>query len=166
MCTVHIISPTFCGLSRRWLRGSGLVRALVRRLLQSPLPCGVPSGLARPLFRGVGVGLRVFWWLAGVVFWPRLFWSCAIGTRTLLRLARKKKSVLYAPDSVQKCLADSLSVLSEVDWDGDQDLDLLLGDANGKVRFFEKLANGTLEERLGASNPFSRAPQPTPYGQD
>ena len=91
MCTVHVFSPTFCGLSRRWLRGSGLVRALVRRLLQSPLPCGVPSGLARPLFRGVGVGLRVFRWLAGVVFWPRLFWLCALGTRTLLRLARKKK---------------------------------------------------------------------------
>ena len=51
----------------------------------------VPSGLVRPLFRGVGVGLRVFRWLAGVVFWPRLFWLCAIGTRTLLRLAQKKK---------------------------------------------------------------------------
>ena len=33
---------------------------------------------------------RVFWRLAGVVFWPRLFWLCVIGTRILLRFARKK----------------------------------------------------------------------------
>ena len=51
MCTVHVFSPTFCGLSRRRLRGSELVRAWVRRLLRSPLPCGVPRGLERPLFR-------------------------------------------------------------------------------------------------------------------
>lgn len=38
-----------------------------------------------------GVGSRVFWWLAGVVFWPRLFCWCAIGTRTISRFARKKK---------------------------------------------------------------------------
>ena len=107
MCTVHVFSPTFCGLSRRWLRGSELVRALVRRLLQSPLPCGVPSGLVRPLFRGVGVGSRVFWWLAGVVFWPRLFWLCAIGTRTLLRFARKKNALLIL-QSVKKCLIASI----------------------------------------------------------
>ena len=82
-------------------RGSEPVRALVRRLLQSPLPCGVLSGLVRPLFRGVGVGSRVFWWLAGVVFWPCLFWLCAIGTRTILRFARKKKSTVC---SVKKCI--------------------------------------------------------------
>ena len=51
MCTVHVFSPTFCGLSRRRLRGSELVRAWVRRMLRSPLPCGVPCGLERPLFR-------------------------------------------------------------------------------------------------------------------
>ena len=90
MCTVHVFSPAFCGPSRRWSRGSELVRALVRQLLRTPLPCGVPRGLARPLFPGVGVGSRVFWWLAGVVFWPRLFCWCAIGTRTISRFARKK----------------------------------------------------------------------------
>ena len=51
MCTVHVFSPTFCGLSRRRLRGSELVRAWVRRWLRSPLPSGVPCGLERPLFR-------------------------------------------------------------------------------------------------------------------
>ena len=51
MCTVHVFSPTFCGLSRRRLRGSELVRAWVRWMLRSPLPCGVPGGLERPLFR-------------------------------------------------------------------------------------------------------------------
>ena len=51
MCTVHVFSPTFCGLSRRRLRGSELVCAWVRRMVRSPLPCGVPRGLERPLFR-------------------------------------------------------------------------------------------------------------------
>ena len=46
-----------------------------------------------PFSVGVGVGSRVFWRLAGVVFWPRLFWLCVIGTRILLRFARKKKEV-------------------------------------------------------------------------
>ena len=56
---------------------------------------------------GVGVGSRVFWRLAGVVFWPRLFWLCVIGTRILLRFARKKKSVLCTLRNVQKCIRHS-----------------------------------------------------------
>ena len=44
-----------------------------------------------PFSVGVGVGSRVFWRLAGVVFWPRLFWLCVIGTRILLRFARENE---------------------------------------------------------------------------
>ena len=43
-----------------------------------------------PFSVGVGVGFRVFCWLAGLAFWSCLFWLCAIITRTILRFARKK----------------------------------------------------------------------------
>ncbi|CAE8624848.1 unnamed protein product [Polarella glacialis] len=41
-----------------------------------------------------------------------------------------------------------------VDWDGDGDIDLLAGNKNGRILFFERSANASLIERTGSSNPF------------
>ena len=41
-----------------------------------------------------------------------------------------------------------------VDWDGDGDVDLLLGTQKGSVRFLERQADGTLKEKIHADNPF------------
>ena len=101
MCTVHVFSPTFCGLSRRRLRGSELVCAWVRRMLRSPLPCGVPCGLERPLFRWrwrrVASLLAVGW--CSVLASPFLavrHWN----SDSLALRSEKKKSVLDTPYSV------------------------------------------------------------------
>ena len=62
-----------------------------------------------PFSVGAGVGSRVFWRLAGVVFWPRLFWLCVIGTRILLRFARKKKYCRQVSYARVPCFARSIS---------------------------------------------------------
>ncbi|CAE8717992.1 unnamed protein product, partial [Polarella glacialis] len=41
-----------------------------------------------------------------------------------------------------------------VDWDGDGDIDLLVANRDGRIRFFERDANASLIERTGSSNPF------------
>ncbi|CAE8640100.1 unnamed protein product [Polarella glacialis] len=41
-----------------------------------------------------------------------------------------------------------------VDWDGDGDIDLLVGNVDGRVQFFERTADASLVERPGSSNPF------------
>ncbi|CAE8677702.1 unnamed protein product [Polarella glacialis] len=41
-----------------------------------------------------------------------------------------------------------------VDWDGDGDIDLLVGNSDGRIEFFERSANASLIERTGSSNPF------------
>ncbi|CAE8711291.1 unnamed protein product, partial [Polarella glacialis] len=41
-----------------------------------------------------------------------------------------------------------------VDWDGDGDIDLLLGNSDGRIQFFERTADASLIERTGSSNPF------------
>ncbi|CAE8603140.1 unnamed protein product [Polarella glacialis] len=43
---------------------------------------------------------------------------------------------------------------SAVDWDGDGDIDLLVGNQDGRILFFERSANASLIERTGSSNPF------------
>ncbi|CAE8741107.1 unnamed protein product [Polarella glacialis] len=42
---------------------------------------------------------------------------------------------------------------SAADWDGDGDIDLLVGNSDGRVQFFERTANASLIERTGSSNP-------------
>ncbi|CAE8737694.1 unnamed protein product, partial [Polarella glacialis] len=41
-----------------------------------------------------------------------------------------------------------------VDWDGDGDLDLLVGHQDGRIQFFERIADASLVELTGSSNPF------------
>ncbi|CAE8687341.1 unnamed protein product [Polarella glacialis] len=41
-----------------------------------------------------------------------------------------------------------------VDWDGDSDIDLIVGNQDGRIRFFERTADASLIERTGSSNPF------------
>ncbi|CAE8586414.1 unnamed protein product, partial [Polarella glacialis] len=41
-----------------------------------------------------------------------------------------------------------------VDWDGDGDIDLLVGASSGRIQFFERTADASLVERTGSSNPF------------
>ncbi|CAE8611402.1 unnamed protein product, partial [Polarella glacialis] len=41
-----------------------------------------------------------------------------------------------------------------VDWDGDGDIDRLVGNGDGRIQFFERSANASLIERTGSSNPF------------
>ncbi|CAK9087224.1 Tenascin-X (TN-X) (Hexabrachion-like protein) [Durusdinium trenchii] len=43
-----------------------------------------------------------------------------------------------------------------VDWDGDGDLDLIYGQVDGTVLFFERLASARLAQRNGIANPFGR----------
>ena len=102
MCTVHVFSPTFCGLSRRRLRGSELVRAWVRRWLRSPLPSGVPCGLERPLFR---------WRWRRVASLLAVGWCCVLASPFLavrhwnsdtLALRSEKKKVSSTPRVVSK----------------------------------------------------------------
>ncbi|CAE7874708.1 PDIL1-4, partial [Symbiodinium sp. KB8] len=42
-----------------------------------------------------------------------------------------------------------------VDWDSDGDLDLLVAGAAGQVRYFERLADGSLHEHIGVESPFN-----------
>ncbi|CAE8638883.1 unnamed protein product [Polarella glacialis] len=44
-----------------------------------------------------------------------------------------------------------------VDWDGDGDIDLLVGHQDGRIQFFERTADASLVERTGSSNPCSHA---------
>ena len=45
------------------------------------------------------------------------------------------------------------------DWDGDGDADLIVGAADGTVRYFERVASTMFELRNGGDDPFSTLPE-------
>ena len=48
---------------------------------------------------------------------------------------------------------DSAPVL--IDWDGDADLDVVVGGRDGKLAYFQRQADGSLLQLLGSDNPFA-----------
>ena len=44
-------------------------------------------------------------------------------------------------------------VPTAVDWDSDGDVDFLVAGALGQIRYFERVEDGSLQERLGDQNP-------------
>ena len=49
---------------------------------------------------------------------------------------------------------EMLVVPRPIDWDSDGDVDFLVAGASGQIRYFKRLDDGSLQERLGAENPF------------
>jgi len=56
-------------------------------------------------------------------------------------------------ESLRRSKCQSLG-LKVVDWDKDGDMDLIVGGVDGNVRFFERVADGTIVERTESDNPF------------
>ena len=95
-------------------------------------------------------------------------WCCACCTCRLRRVVRVSATLatglqqrLGSANPFDGMSVDLIAVPRAADWDGDGDTDLLLsgfhsadGGYDGSVRYFERMEDGSLQERVGPDNPF------------